>query len=395
MEPVEQPPATADVVVVGGGVAGAATAFHAARAGLRPVIVEARAAICTLTTPAAAGAFRLQFDDRDEWDLVRESAELFLNFAEITGQVRYDLGVRQAGYLWLTTDEAGADRQRELVARQQEWGQTDIEVLPGDEARQRFPFVGPNVVQARWRAGDGFLDTKQLTYGLAEGSGGTVVVNCRATGFDIEGGRVTAVRTERGRIAAGAAVIAGGPFSRALAATAGVDLPVECILRQKLIMPNVPQVPADAPMTIDDDTGAHWRPALAGAWLLHTDPATPPSPPMEEVPTDSAFAFRLLDPDSPVAAARTVPFWRDVWDEGAAHWLLQAGQYVVTPDHLPVIGATTVEGLWLNTAYGGHGIMESPAGGARLIDLMTGKADPAANPFRPDRPFVPRDQPTL
>src|SRR5216117_4435504 len=111
----DDPPRNADLVVVGGGVVGAATAFHAARAGLKPLLVEARPALCTLTTPVAAGAFRLQFDDLEELTLVRESAELFLNFREATGQDEYDPRVRQQGYLWLTTDERGAERQRALV----------------------------------------------------------------------------------------------------------------------------------------------------------------------------------------------------------------------------------------------------------------------------------------
>ena len=93
------PPATADLVVIGGGVVGAATAWQAARAGLRPVIVEARPALCTLTTPVAAGAFRLQFDNLEELTLVRESVDLFLHFEERTGQRAYALNVRQQGYL--------------------------------------------------------------------------------------------------------------------------------------------------------------------------------------------------------------------------------------------------------------------------------------------------------
>src|SRR6266511_632930 len=87
------PPASAELVIIGGGVIGAATAFHATRAGLKPLLVEARPALCTLTTPVAAGAFRLQFDDLEELTLVRESAELFLNFRDVTGQDEYDLRV--------------------------------------------------------------------------------------------------------------------------------------------------------------------------------------------------------------------------------------------------------------------------------------------------------------
>src|SRR5437870_2381946 len=131
-----QPPPSADLVVIGGGVVGAATAWSAARAGVRAVLVEMRPALCTLTTPVAAGAFRLQFDNREELDLVRESARLFLNFREETGQSTFDLGLRQQGYLWLTTDEDMAERQRRLVGRLHSWGQTDVEILSGEEARR-------------------------------------------------------------------------------------------------------------------------------------------------------------------------------------------------------------------------------------------------------------------
>lgn len=393
MRYLSEPPPSADLVVVGGGVVGAATAFYAGRAGLRTLILEARPALCSLTTPVAAGAFRLQFDNLEELMLVRQSSELFLNFEEATGQDEYHLGIRQQGYLWLTTDERVAEGQRTLVERQHGWGQDDIKLVAGDDVRRRFPYVGDNVLQARWRAGDGFLDTKELTFGLALASGADVVVDCAATGFVTSGGRLTAVQSTRGLIPTGAAVIAAGPMSGPVAALAGVDLQVVTVTRQKLILPDVPEVPPDAPMTIDEDTGVHWRPALAGAWLLFTDPTTPVSPPTDNVPTDPVFAFGLLDPSSPNSVCRVVPFWRTVWERGSAHWLLQAGQYTVTPDHRPLVGPTSIDGLWMNTGYGGHGIMLGPAGSRLLVDLFTGKAE--ENPFALDRVFEEREPPTL
>jgi sarcosine oxidase subunit beta len=390
---LSEPPASAELVIIGGGVIGAATAFFAARAGLKPLLLEARPALCTLTTPVAAGAFRLQFDNLEELELVRESAELFLNFQEVTGQHEYDLRVRQQGYLWLTTDDGNAERQRELVAQLHGWGQADVELLSGDEARDRFRYVGPDVLQARWRGGDGFLDTKELTFGLAHASGADVVLDCAATGFVTPGGRLTAVETTKATVETDAAVIAAGPLSGTVAQAASVPLPVVTVRRQKLILPDVPEVPPGAPMTIDEDTGVHWRPALAGAWLLFTDPTTPQSPPADTVPTDPAFAFKLLDPSSRFSVARVVPFWRDVWDRGSVHWLLQAGQYAVTPDHRPLIGPTKVEGLWVNTGYSGHGIMLGPAGSRHLVDLIAGKAE--SNPFAPGRAFEKREPPAL
>jgi sarcosine oxidase, subunit beta len=382
------PPRQAELVIIGGGVVGAATAFFAARAGLRPLLLERRAALATLTTAAATGSFRLQFDNPEELALVRESVDLYRNFAEATDQREYDPAVRQQGYLWVTCDAAIAAWQRELVARQQRWGLDDVEILAGDEVRRRFPYIAPAAIQARFRAGDGLLDQKRAALGLAAASGATIVTSCGATGFRLAGGRLAAVETTAGPIATGTAVIAAGPFAGPLAATAGLTLPLTNIRRQKVILPELPQAPPSAPMTIDDDTGTHWRPALRGAYLLGADLDTPPGPPLEDVPPDAGLALRLLDPTSPLAAARIAPFWAAVWAHGGAHWAIQAGQYTMTPDSRPLIGPTAIPGLWLNAGYGGHGVMASPGGSHLLLDLLTGQRAPADNPFRPDRAFT-------
>jgi sarcosine oxidase subunit beta len=380
-------PKTAELVIVGGGVVGAATAFHAVRAGFRPLLIERRPRLCTLTTPVSTGAFRLQFDNREELELVRQSVDLFLDFAATTGQDEYALNVRQQGYLFVTTHPTGEVRQRRIVSALHGWGQTDVELMDGDEARRRFPYIGDEIVQARFRAGDGFLDPKALTMGLAKGAGCEVVTDCTVTGFDIGDGRLDAIETDQGRISTETAVIAAGPLSGLVAGRAGIDLPIETVLRHKLILPEVPEVPAWAPMTIDEDTGAHWRPALQGAYLLFTDPGTPPSPPTENVVPDPAFPFRLLDPRSFISVARIVPFWQRVWDRGAVNWLVQVGQYTMTPDHRPLIGPTSVDGLYVNTGYSGHGIMAGPAGSRLLIDVIVGRVPLEQNPFRLDRKF--------
>ncbi|HVM12596.1 MAG TPA: FAD-dependent oxidoreductase [Actinomycetota bacterium] len=383
---VSDPPSTADVVVIGGGIVGAATAFHASAAGLRTVLVERRPALCTLTTAAAAGGFRLQLDTEEEFLVVRGSVELFHAFAERTGQAVYDPKVREQGYLWVTTSEDAVEGQRRLAETQASWGVDGIEVLDREEVVRRFPFITPEVVQARYRAGDGLVDPKAVTFGLAAASGADVVVRCGVTGFRIEGDAVVGVETERGTISTRNAVIACGPLSGRLAERVGIDLPIHTVRRHKLVLPEVPEVPQDAPMTIDEDTGAHWRPAFRGAFALFTDPTTPASPPEEVVTPDPSFAFSVLDPRSPAALARIAPFWHSVWERGSDHWVLQAGQYTMTPDRRPLIGQTALPGLWVNTGYSGHGVMMSPAASSLVVDGIVGRD--RTNAFRPDREFA-------
>ena len=406
----DRPPATADLVVVGAGVVGCATAFRAARAGLRTVVLDARPRPATLTTPAATGAYRLQFDNPEEVALVREGVELYEDFAQRAGLPGYDIGLRRQGYLFCARDEPSLERQHALIARQRAFGLDDVEELDGDEARRRFPYLADAVRGARFRAGDGFIDQVRLTWGYAfAASGGpgverptdaaeaTFVLGQRVVGLRTVGGRVVAVETHDGAVAAPLVVLATGPFLARTAALAGIDVPIAPTRRQKLIVPEAIEVPVDAPMTIDEETGAHWRPALRGAYILLTERETPPSEPAWSVPTSADFAFRLLDPASPDAVANVAPFWADIWERGV-NWILHAGQYEYTPDHRPFIGPTAVDGLWLNGGWSGHGVMGSGGGSRLLIDALTGRESgpawglridgPGGNPFRLDRELV-------
>jgi sarcosine oxidase, subunit beta len=388
----ENLPRTTDIVIIGGGILGAATAYFAKRAGLRAVVIEKRPLLATLTTAAATGAFRAQFDNAAEMELVREGIALFSNFAEISELPGFDIGIHQQGYLWVATAPETVRRQRELVEQQRAWGLEDVEILSGDEARTRFPYLAPEVLAARYRAGDGWLDPRRLTcgYALAAGSFATFVTNTTATGFLYSGERISGVSTTRGDISCGMAVVAAGPYSQAVARRAGLELPLTFVCRHRMMMPEVPEVPPDAPMTIDEETGAHWRPALQGAHLLWTAPDVPPGPPLEDVPASDEFAFGLLDPASDHNVARISPFWRNVWERNTEHWWLRAGQYSYTPDHRPLLGPTPISGLYVNCGYSGHGIMGSAGGSRIVIDTITGTVDPGDNPFRLSREMVPR-----
>jgi sarcosine oxidase subunit beta len=410
-------PATADLVIVGAGIVGCATAFFATAAGLSTVVLDARPRPATLTTPASTGAFRLQFDNAEEIALVREGVELFEAFPERTGLPGYDIGLRRNGYLFCAREQASVGRQQRMVAIQRAAGVEDIELLSGDDARHRFPYLGPEVISARFRPGDGFLDPIRVAYGLAlSASGGDGVARgaaaatasfcfgSRVSGFRLAGDRLLAVETAHGAVAAPNAVIATGPFLGRVASLAGLAVDVRPTRRQKLVLPDVAEVPPDAPMTIDEETAAHWRPAHRGAFALMTDPTTRPEEPAWNVATSADFAFRLLDPASPTSLAAVTPFWSEVWARGAG-WFLQAGQYEYTPDRRPYIGATSIRGLHLNGGYSGHGVMGATGGSRLLVDLLTGRktgaswainpATPDVNPFRPDRPMADREHDIL
>jgi sarcosine oxidase subunit beta len=385
-------PATAELVIIGGGVIGAATADAARRAGLDPLVLEARPLPATATTAVATGAYRLQQDDPDELVLVRETLAALRDFAAYTGQTRYDAGCVANGRVVLTTTEKGAAEQRMTAAHHRSLGVDGIELLDGDEARRRFPFLTRAVHQVRYRADDGIMDPRRLALGLLAGSCASVATQCRVVGLDSSAGALTAVRTSCGTVSTRSCVIAAGPLSGAIAASAGVHLPIRTLRRHRLLLPDVPQVPPDAPLVYDQDTGAHWRPVLRGAYALLSEQGDSPIDAVDDPPVDPTFPFRLLDPGSPTSLARTTSFWRDVWEDGQVAWASQCGLYTVTPDIRPLIDETPVAGLYVNTGYSGHGVMCSIGGARHLLEIVTGAR--REKPFALDREFAePRSGP--
>ena len=164
-------------------------------------MLEKRARLCSLTTPASTGAFRAQFDNPQEMRLVLEFIALFEHFGERVGLSGppADIGLVHGGYLWLTTSPEGATRQGEIVRRQREWGLRDVELLSGDEARRCFPYLAPEVVSARFRAGDGWLDPRRVTNGLAAGAGPRSAWRRRPPGSRSPGGACGASAAPAGR----------------------------------------------------------------------------------------------------------------------------------------------------------------------------------------------------
>ena len=227
----------------------------------------------------------------------------------------------------------------------------------------------------------------------------------RVTGLRVVGSRVVAVETRHAAIAAPIVILATGPFLAQTAELAGLAIDIAPTIRQKVLVADLPAVPVDAPMTIDEETGAHWRPWLRGALVLQTDPTTQPSAASWSPAGAADAGFRLLDPASPASVARISPFWADAWRAGGVSFAVQAGQYEITPDHRPYISPTAVRGLWLNGGYSGHGVMGSAGGSRLLVDLITGRptgpeqglrADPdGQSPFRVDRPFIERERDVL
>lgn len=226
-----------DCLVIGGGLLGAALAFHLARAGASTRLVE-KDQLNQHASGRNAGSLHFQLEYRmieHGLDAARQAAEalpLHLDaareWAAVEAQLGEDVGVRQTGGMMLaeTADQARVlDRKAEL---ERSLGLETI-VLPGDEVRRIAPYLSESVVAAAFCPIEGKADPRSATLAFARAAmrhGARVESGGSVTALSRHAGRWVAALSDGRRIAAGSVAIAAGPWSGQVAAMAGIALPV-------------------------------------------------------------------------------------------------------------------------------------------------------------------------
>ncbi len=356
-----QRPATASVVVIGGGVMGVSTAYHLAAAGVRDVVLLDSGALGSGSTSKAAGGVRAQFSDRTNVELGRRSLEVFARFGELFGQ---EIDFHQVGYLFgLDTAEQVAQFEAN-VAMQNDLG-VPSRMLTVDEATRMSPLMAPDgLVGAAFSPDDGHCTPEAVVLGYATAArrlGARLIPHCAATGIDITNSRVAAVHTAAGPIATDCVVCAAGAWSAEVGAWAGVDLPVTPLRRQVLITDAIPDLDPAMPFTIDFGTSFYFHPEGAGLLLGMSDPDETPG---FQLSRSDSWLTRLGE-----AMARRAPALTEAGI--ASGW---AGLYEDTPDHNALIGAAAeIDGFLYATGFSGHGFLMGPAVGEVMRDLYLGR----------------------
>jgi glycine/D-amino acid oxidase-like deaminating enzyme len=420
-------PAEVDVVVIGAGIAGTATAFFLAERGVEVLLCE-KGRVAGEQSSRNWGWVRQQGRDWAELPIMMEANRIWRALATRTGEP--GLAFTPSGCLYLTDSRAGCDKYQSWhdLAKQH---QLDTVMLSPTEIADKFPGI-----TGTWRAGmvtpsDGraepFLAVPALAR-AARQAGASVIENCAVRTLDIEGGRLAGVVTEKGRVRAARVVLAGGAWSSHFATNVGIDLPQLAVRSTAARTKEAPALHAhnvstpglslrrrkDGGYTLaTGDLAEHYlspasfkhftkflkllrlsakdirlRPAAPrnypGAWRTPRRWSPDETSPFERM--------RVLDPPpSPVALERIrerlpkrYPGLSGV--EIAEAW---AGMIDVTPDAVPTLGeADEIKGLFIATGFSGHGFGIGPAIGRIMADLLTGR-EPGhdLSRFRPSRFF--------
>lgn len=353
-------PARAEVVVVGGGAIGASAAFHLAEAGVDVLLLE-RAELSSGSTGKAAGGVRAQFSDPLNVVMGRRSLEALQRFGDRPG---YDVDLRQVGYLFLLDRESDVADFERAVALQNDLGVATRMVTP-DEVALLAPLAGlDGVIAATYNPADGHATPDSVVLGYAAGArahGARVATGCAVTGLTVVDGSIRSVHTHLGEVGTEIVVCCAGAWSAEIAGLAGVELPVEPVLRQVSFTEPVADLPQSIPFTIDFSTGFYFHREGAGLLFGMADRNQPAG---LDAPTDPDWMLRILE-----VAERRCPRLVDMGVAGG--W---KGYYEVSPDNNALLGeAAGVHRFLYATGFSGHGFMQAPAIGEIVRDLVLGR----------------------
>jgi sarcosine oxidase subunit beta len=354
-------PKTADIVIIGGGVMGASTAYHLALRGQENILLlEKDECFGEEATGRCAGGVRFQFSTEINVRLSIESLPMLDRFKEEIGQ---DINFRKCGYLFVLTKPEDVKTFRSSLALQQRLG-VHTEWVEADEIRRRLPVMRfEDAMAGSFNAGDGLVDPNSVVMGYI-GAAQRLGVQClnkvEVTGIRVEGGRVVGVETNQGVISTGAVVNAAGPWAGEIGKMAGVDIPIVPLRRQIMTTSPLPEVPTDFPFVLDFAQSLYFH--REGEGIL-TGMSNPSEKPGFDQSVDEEFELLNLE-----AAIERMPCLEKAGL--VSHW---AGLYEVTPDAHPIYGKSPVQGFNIVAGFSGHGFMHGPISGKLMAeDILDG-----------------------
>lgn len=372
---------TAAVIVVGGGVNGASTAFHLAERGVQTLLLD-RGEIAGASTGKSGGLVRMHYTDPYQATLALKSLPYFAGWRERVGVG--DPGFARTGFIQTVTP-ANVPALEANVRMLQGIGVNTC-LVNGDDVRRLAPYADTDdLVRAAYEPDSGCAmpgDTARSFADAARRHGADIVTGEAVTALRAEGGRIVGVTTATEEYAAPIVIVCAGVWSVPLFAALGVTLPFEPYRTQVVLFDRrgvLPAGPAGHMVFIDAALGTYFRPYGETETLIggrgRSKPTADPDHYHEAADaeviasTREGLARRLPDMESATITR---------------HW---AGILDSTPDSCPVLEADLgAAGLFLAAGFSGSGFKSGPYVGHLMAEwAVTGTRPADAAPFALDR----------
>ncbi len=366
-----------DVVIVGGGAHGLATAYYLAKThGVRSVAVLEKSYLGAGGSGRNTTIIRSNYRTPEGAEFYRRSVELY---ERLSAELSFNLMFSQQGHLTLAHSDRGMITSQERAEVNQLLG-IESYVIDAAEVKRLCPElnVSPNatwpILGALYHPPGGIIRHDAVVWGYAKGAdrhGVEIHQGTEVTGIHVENGRVAGVRTNRGDIACGTVISCTAGWSTQIADMVGVQLPIWTSILQACV--TEPVKPFLHVVVVSSQMHVYISQTDRGEFLMGSE--------IEPYPTFSsrgtfgfveALARHILELFPTLHGTKILRQWTGLSD--------------MSPDYSPIMGVTEVDGFIVDCGWGTYGFKASPIVGTTLAELVaTGTTPTLIEPFRLER----------
>ena len=362
-----------DVVIIGAGVHGLATAYYLMQAGVRNVAILEKGYLGCGNSGRNTAILRANYRTVDAIPFYYQSLKLY---QELSATLGYNVMFSQRGHLTLAHTDSTVNGLRERAEANKVMG-VESEMIDPQEIKRLVPAIDIStrprypILAALYHSPGGIIRHDAVIWGYAREIsrlGGEIQPHTEVQGLSVEGGRISAVKTNRGTIRTGSVVNATSGWCSTIARMAGVDLPVvshplqACVTEPLTRVLDKVIVSANLHVYISQSSRGE---LVFGAEI---DPYSCYSL-RSTLPTLQSIASHSLELFPCFRTARVLRQWTGICD--------------MTPDYSPIIGDVPgLEGFYLDVGWGTYGFKSGPVAGKCLAQMIeTGRAPELIHPF--------------
>ena len=368
-------PTTAKAVVIGGGIVGCSTAYHLGKLGWTDTVLLERRKLTSGTTFHAAGLVGQLRTSANITQLLGYSVDLYRRLEQETG---LQTGWKMNGGLRLACNAERWTEVKRQATTAHSFG-LEMHLLTPQEAQDLWPLMTiDDLVGAAFLPTDGQANPSDITQSLARGArmaGVKIFEDTPVTRIIVEDGRIRGVETPQGRIDCEKVVICAGQWTRTLAATVGVNVPLVSVEHQYMVTERIAGVTPNLPTLRDPDRLTYWKEEVGGLVWGGYEPNPVPWA-VKGIP--EGFHFELLTSDFDhfgqfmEQAIGRVPAL-----ETAGIKQLINGPESFTPDGNFILGeAPEQRNLFIGAGFNAFGIASGGGAGMALAEWVAKGAAP-------------------
>lgn len=350
---------TADVVIIGAGIIGAATGYYLAKKRLKVLVLEKKYP-CFGSTGRCIGGIRQQYTHPLSIKVMLESVKIF---SALKQEFDKDVEWYAGGYLFLAHSEEKKQTYQKAIEIQQQYG-IPVKFISADDCTQIVQGLNTdNLLGGAYCPTDGQANPFAVTYGYLEGIkklNGELVVNTEITKINTINNKVLSVITNnQDEYFAPVILNAAGPWASKIGKMVNLDIPIEPERHESLVTEACERL--FDPMLVDYRADGCYFIQNYGTGHFIGCYTPVPNDPGEHINASSEFLTEM-----PRRMARLVPRLANL--KVIRQW---AGSYEMTPDGNPIVDKTPIDGFYISSGMCGHGFMFGPALGKFMAELIT------------------------